>query len=287
LLSLTEEFIEIKKDNLSPKFKPNEIFPSLKEIIFCLPTMLRSTVVGFFVGVLPGAGKSIASMLSYKMEQQVASDRKNFGQGSIQGVAAPETADNACSSGSFVPMLSLGIPGSGNTALLLSALVMVGIQPGPGLFSREPELVWGVIASMYIGNIMLVIMCFLLIPVFVWLLRISQKTLPIIVAVLCVAGVYGSQNSLFDVVLMLFFAVIGLFFKLLNIPLAPMLIAIILGMELEKTFMGTVNLFDGDLSRYFARPISLVLFALCVILLALPVVRFIKDRKKRKESPAV
>jgi putative tricarboxylic transport membrane protein len=291
LLGLSEiymsinEYIEIKKGDPSLKFKVKDVFPSLKEYISCLPTQIRCMVLGFFVGVLPGAGATIASMLSYKMEEQIASDRENFGKGSLQGVAAPEAANNACAGGAMVPMLSLGIPGSGTTAILLGALVMVGIQPGPGLFTKHADLVWGLISSMYIGNVMLVIMCIFLIPVFLWLLRISQKTLPVIVAVLCIVGTYSSQNSLFDVGVMFFFSVIGVCFKLLNIPVAPMLVAIILGKDIELRFMQSIVTFKGDLGLFFTRPISLVLFVMCLALFAFPVTRLINERKKRKEIP--
>jgi putative tricarboxylic transport membrane protein len=218
------------------------------------------------------------------MEEQIASDRENFGKGSLQGVAAPETSDNACAGGAMVPMLSLGIPGSGTTAVLLGALVMVGIQPGPGLFTKHPDLVWGLISSMYIGNVMLVIMCLLLIPVFLYLLRISQKTLPVIVAVLCVVGTYSSQNSLWDVGMMFFFSVIGLCVKSLNIPLAPMLVAIILGNDLELRFMQSIVTFKGDFRLFFSRPITLVIFIMSLAMFALPVGRLINERRKLKNG---
>jgi putative tricarboxylic transport membrane protein len=280
------EFVEIKKDDPSMKFKIKDVFPNLKEIIFCLPTMIRSMIVGFFVGVLPGAGATIASMMCYNMENRVASDRANFGKGTLQGVAAPEAANNGAASGAFVPMLSLGIPGSSSTAILLGALVMTGIKPGPGLFSRNPEIVWGLISSMYIGNIMLLIMCIALIPLFLSLLRISQKTLPIIIATLCVIGTFSVQNSSFDVVLMLFFAVVGLFFKALDIPPAPMIIACILGSDLEFKFRQTMDMFRGDIGLMSTRPIALIFFAICIAMIAYPVSRWIKETKKRKEIPA-
>jgi putative tricarboxylic transport membrane protein len=276
------EFIEIKKGDPSLKFNLKGIFPTIKEIIFCIPTAIRSMIVGFFVGILPGAGASIASNLAYEMEKQVASDRENFGKGTLQGVTAPEAANNACVSGAMVTMLSLGIPGSNSTALLLGALIMVGIQPGPGLVTRAPDVFWGLISSMYIGNIMLVIMCIALIPVFLFLLRVSQKTLPVIIGILCVVGTYGSQNALFDVGVMLFFAIIGLFFKSLNFPVAPMVIGIVLGSEFEVTFRQTMGFFRNDLGLFFTRPIASVLFFLCIVMIVLPVIRWTREQKKKK-----
>jgi putative tricarboxylic transport membrane protein len=224
-------------------------------------------------------------MLTYKIEEGVASDGKNFGKGSLQGVAAPEAANNAAATGAFAPMLALGIPGSSTTALILGAFTMVGIQPGPRLFSRSPELVWGLIASMYIGNVMLVIMCLALIPVFVWLLRISQKTLPVIVAVLCVVGTYSIQFSLFDVGILLFMTIIGLLLKKTNIPIAPLSIGLILGVDFERCLRQSITVFKGDLGLFSTRPIALVFFALGFLLIAYTVIKMIKGgRKKVKET---
>lgn len=277
LLSITENMVYAKSDS---SYKLKDIFPTLKELIFCFPSMVRGSIIGFFTGVLPGAGATIATMLSYKIEEQVASDRKNFGKGSFQGVSGPESANNSCAMGACVPMLSLGIPGSGTTAILLGALVMVGLQPGPRLFLRNTDFVWGVIGSMYIGNVMLVVMCTLLIPLFLWLLKVSQSTLPVIVGILCIIGTYSVQNSLFDVGLMFFFAIIGLFFKTLNFPLAPFLIAVILGFDLELKFLQTMQICRGDLSIIFTRPIVLLLFTMCLAMFAIPITRWIRARKK-------
>jgi putative tricarboxylic transport membrane protein len=281
LLSMANgEYIEIKKNDPSLKFKFWDIFPNFKEILFCLPTAIRSLFIGFFVGVLPGAGASIASNLAYETEKQIASDRKNFGTGSLQGVAAPEAANNACVSGAMVPMLSLGIPGSNSTAMLLSAMIMVGIQPGPALVTRTPQVFWGLLSSMYIGNVMLVVMCLLLVPVFIFLLRVSQKTLPIIVAVLCVVGTYGSQNVLFDVFVMFFFALIGVFLKVLKFPVAPMVVAIVLGAEFEVTFRQTMGYFRNNLSLIFTRPIAVALLCMCAALIILSIFRLINHKVK-------
>jgi putative tricarboxylic transport membrane protein len=278
------EYVEIKKDDPSMKLKIKDVFPNIKEIIFCIPTAIRSMFVGFFVGVLPGAGATIASMMCYNMENRVASDGKNFGKGSLQGVSAPEAANNGAATGAFVPMLSLGIPGSASTAILLGALIMTGIQPGPGLFSRNPEITWGLIDSMYTGNIMLLIMCIVLIPFFLWLLRISRKTLPVIIATLCMVGTFSAQNSSFDVGLMLFFAIVGMFFKKLEIPAAPMIIACILGTDIEFKFRQTMDMFQGDVSLFSTRPIALVLFAMCVAMIAYPLSGWIKERKIKKRN---
>lgn len=281
VLSITEDLINTKKTN---SYKFTDIFPNVKELVLCMPSIIRGSIVGFFVGVLPGAGATIATMLTYKIEEQVASDRENFGKGSLQGVAGPESSNNSCTMGACVPMLSLGIPGSGTTAVLLGALVMVGLQPGPRLFLRNTDFVWGLIGSMYIGNVMLVILCILLIPLFLWLLKVSQNTLPVIVGILCIIGTFSVQNSFFDVGLMLFFAVIGLFFKTLDFPLPPFLIGVILGFDLELKFLQTMQIFKGDLRLISTRPIALTLFVLCVAMFAIPITRWALARKKRNQT---
>jgi len=278
ILSITEDMVYVESDNT---YKLKDIFPTIKELIFCLPSMIRGTIVGFFTGVLPGAGGTIATMLTYKLEEQVASDRKNFGKGSLQGVAGPEASNNSCAMGAFVPTFSLGIPGSGTTAILLGALVMVGLQPGPRLFLRDSEFVWGVIGSMYIGNTMLVVQCLLLIPLFLWLLKISQKTIPIIVGILCIIGTYSVQNSLFDVGLMFFFAIIGLFFKTLDFPLSPFLIAVILGFDLELRFLQTIQICKGNISLIFTRPIVFVLFIASIAMFVIPISKWMRSKKVR------
>jgi putative tricarboxylic transport membrane protein len=281
IISIAEaEFVEIKKGDPSLKFRIRGVLPNIKEAIYCLPSIIRSTLSGFVVGVMPGAGPTIATMIAYKTEEGIASDKKHFGKGSLQGVAAPEAANNAAATGAFVPALALGVPGSSTTALILSAFVMLGIQPGPMLFVREPELVWGLIASMYIGNVMLIIISIGLIPVFLWLLKISQKSLPVVIAVLCVVGTYSIQFSLFDVGILFFMTIVGLLLKKAKMPAAPLVLGLVLGTDFETSLRQSLSLFKGDFRLFSTRPIFLVLFYLSLLVIAFTVIKFIIGGKK-------
>jgi len=265
------EFVSVDKDDPTSKIKIREVFPKLREFFICLPSIIRGTVVGFFVGLLPGAGASIATFMSYGIEKRLSKNPESFGKGNIIGVAGPETANNSAALGSYVPLLSLGIPGSATGAVLLGAFMLVGIQPGPRLFTENPEVAWGVIASLYIGNVMLLLMNTMMIPFFVWLLRISQKSLPAIVATLCLVGTYTYQNSVFDIFIMLVFACVGICFKKLSIPAAPAVIALVLGQKLELSLRQTLSLFHGNFLTAAMRPITAAILAVCLLLLGLAI----------------
>jgi len=286
VLSLSEgEKIEIdKKKGNYKQYSFKNVFPKLHDFIHSLPAIIRGGVVGFIVGVLPGAGATIATFLTYNIEKRVSKDPDSFGKGNIRGVAVAEAANNGAASGAFVPLLTLGIPGSATTAILIGAFIMVGITPGPALFSEHPDVAWGLISSMYVGNVMLIIITTAFIPFFIWVLGISQKTLPIIVASLCVVGTYSLNNSVFDVLLMLVFTVIGLFMKKLEFPVSPVIIAIVLGGDLEFAFRQSLQLFQGNIFMSFTRPICVVLYLLSLLLIALPVVGGIKKRLAAKSQ---
>ena len=212
------------------------------------PVTLRSSILGFFVGTLPGAGATIASFLAYGMEQAFATDqeKKKFGKGSIVGLAAPESANNAACSGSFVPLLTLGIPGSGTTAVLLGALLSYGIQPGPRLYIEAPEVFWSVIISMYIGNLVLLALNLPLIPHLAKLLSIPRNLLVPYIIFFSMVGVYLISFNLFDLRLMVLFAAASLLFRCLEFPLSPMLLGFILGGMLEDNLRRALIINDGS-----------------------------------------
>ncbi|MDW8314496.1 MAG: tripartite tricarboxylate transporter permease [Rhodovarius sp.] len=235
---------------------------TLREVLFCLPTMLRATGIGFTVGVLPGAGASVAAALSYTAEKRLNERNGSFGRGDLRGVAAPETADNAAQIGSLVPMLSLGIPGSGTTAVLLGALLMFNITPGPLLFEQRPEVAWGLIASMYIGNLMLLLLNLPLVGIFARLLMVPPWVLYPGVLALSFAGVYAVSNSAFDLLLAIGFGVMGWIFRKLQVPLVPIVLGFVLGRLLEDNLRRALSLSDGDPAALFASPVSVVLWFL-------------------------
>jgi putative tricarboxylic transport membrane protein len=281
ILSLTDRDTVILKKG-DAKFKLKDIFPTMAEFIDCLPTIVRSSFLGFFCGVLPGVGATISTFVTYSVEKRLAKDRDTFGKGNIKGVAAPETANNACASGHYVPLLALGIPSSATSAVLLSAFVLLGIDPGPRLFSEHPQLVWGLIASMYIGNVILLIMNTLFIPFFIWLLRLCQNTMPFIVATLCLIGTYSVNYSVADIFVMLAFTGIGVLLKKLDIPVAPMVIAVILGNDLEFAFRQTLQYEQGSFYLSFMRPLTVVLYICSLVMLLMQARKSYKTYKSGK-----
>ena len=244
---------------------------SLREVLFCTPAMLRATGIGFVIGVLPGA--SVASALSYTAEKRLNGAQGKFGQGDLRGVAAPETADNAAQIGNLVPMLSLGIPGSGTTAVLLGALLMYNITPGPLLFEQRPDVAWGLIASMYIGNAMLLLLNLPLVGVFARLLTVPAWVLYPGVLALSFAGVYAASNSAFDLLLAIGFGVLGWLFRKMAIPLVPIVLGFVLGRMLEDNLRRAMSLSDGDAWALLGSPICLILWAMTAAALLWPLLR--------------
>ena len=240
---------------------------TFREIFFCVPAMFRATGIGFVIGVLPGAGASVASALSYTAEKRLNNHEGTFGHGDMRGVAAPETADNAAQIGNLVPMLSLGIPGSGTTAVLLGALLMYNITPGPLLFEQRPDVAWGLIASMYIGNGMLLLLNLPLVGLWVKILKIPTPQLYAGILVFATIGTYGISNSIVDLLLLYGIGIIGMFMRRFDFPVAPVVIGMILGPMAEQALRQALTISQGDWSVFVTRPGSF--FILLVALLAL------------------
>jgi len=255
------------------KIRLREVFLSWADFRRTFGAMVRGGLLGFFIGVLPGAGATIASFLSYGLEKRVSKTPKKFGTGMLEGVAGPESANNAASSGAFVPLLTLGFPGSGSTAVLIGAFIILGIQPGPRMMTQHPDVAWGLIASMYVGNFMLLAQNILLVPLFIWLLRVSRNIMPVVVATVCVVGVYSVESSMWDVWLMLIFTALGYIFRVAGIPGAPLVIALVLGQKAEFSFRQSLVISMGSPEIFFTRPICIVLFAAAAACLLYPLIR--------------
>jgi putative tricarboxylic transport membrane protein len=232
--------------------------------------ILRGSGVGFLIGVLPATGATIASFLAYILEKKVAKDPSRFGKGAIEGVAAPESANNAAAAGAMVPMLSLGVPGSGTTAIILGALIMFGIRPGPELFTKNADLVWAVIASMYIGNVLLLVMNLPLAGLFARLLKIPYRWLYPPILALCIAGVYSQSNSLQDCWLLAAFGMLGWLMKRYDWSMAPMILGLVLGPLFESALRQSLTLSHANPAVFVTRPISAVLLALALIAVTSP-----------------
>ena len=245
------------------------------------PTVARSSGLGFLVGVLPGAGATLASFFAYEVQKRF---RRNEAADAARGVAAPEAANNAACTGSFVPLLTLGIPGSGTTAVLLGVMLSYGVQPGPRLLEVEPAMFWGVIVSMYIGNLVLLALNLPLIPYLSRIIYLRRRVLVPCVIAFSLLGVYLTSLNSFDVYLMLAFALAGLALRLAGFPLAPLLLGFILSGMLEENLRRTILLADGSLGLILERPVSVVLLTLCVAIWAAPMMRAVRQRQHRKRN---
>jgi len=246
------------------------LLPSRADWRACRFTLLRATLIGFVVGVLPGAGSTLASILAYAAEKRASRYPERFGTGVIEGVAAPETANNAASAGAMVPLLTLGVPGSGTTAVMLGALMLWGLRPGPLLFEKNPELVWGLIASMYVGNVLLLVLNLPLIGLWVRLLRVPTRVLLPLILLFCFTGTYAVSNNVFDLYVMAVFGVIGYGLQRYGFPVAPMVLGLILGPMLETHFRRALIISRGDYGIFVTRPVAAALLALVALYLAVP-----------------
>lgn len=248
-----------------------DVLPTAADWARSRMAIARGAVLGFFIGILPGAGPTIASFLSYTVERRLSRHPEEFGHGAIEGVAAPESANNAASAGALVPMLTLGIPGSATTAVMLGGLMMWGLRPGPLLFEKNPDFVWGLIASMYVGNVMLVVLNIAFIPVFVRALRIPYGVLMPLIVVFCITGAYSLNNTVWDVGQMLAFGVLGYGMKKLDYSPAALTLALVLGPLAERALRQSMILSDAGLLIFFQRPIAAVLTFLALAAVAVPV----------------
>jgi putative tricarboxylic transport membrane protein len=258
------------------------LLPGMQDWKESAGAIARGSVLGFLLGILPGGGAVLASFVSYAVEKKVSRNPENFGKGAIAGVAGPESANNAASSGAFIPLLSLGIPSNAATAILLGALLIYGITPGPLLMRNEPELFWGVIASMYIGNVMLVILNMPLIGLWVGLLKVPYRFLFPLILLFCLIGVYSVNSSAIEVIIMVIFGFIGYILRKYRYEPAPMVLALILGPMLEVNFRQSLILSHGDLSIFFRRPISAVLFFVSAMLLVYPIIQNLRQERRHQ-----
>jgi putative tricarboxylic transport membrane protein len=269
VFALAEVFVLISRRGQREREMVTSLRLSRKELTTIAPATARGSLLGFFTGVLPGAGATIASFLGYAFEKRIARDGHTFGKGNPKGVAAPEAANNAAAVGSFVPLMTLGVPGSGTTALLLGALLVLGVQPGPLMMNDRPEVFWGVIASMYIGNIVLLILNLPLIPMFARVLRMPRAMLLPMIVVFCMLGVYGLSFSTFDLWLLIGFGLLGYGMRMAGFPAAPLILGLILGSLMERAMRQALQIAGGDWSVFVTKPISATLLALAALSIAL------------------
>jgi TctA family transporter len=259
--------------------KVTNLFPSLADLKQSFGPILRGTGIGCFFGVLPGTGPAIASFASYMVEKKVADDPSRFGKGAIEGVAGPESANNADAQCKFIPMLTLGLPASGVMALMLGALTIQGIQPGPQVMTQRPELFWGLVASMWIGNAMLVVLNLPLIGLWVRLLQVPYRLLFPAIMAFSAIGIYSVNNSSFEIYLTALFGIIGFICLRLGFPLAPMLLGFVLGPMMEENLRRAMLMSGGDPSVFVTRPISAAFIAATVVIVLVMVMPAVRRRR--------
>lgn len=293
LFALSEVFIFLEHHRGGSAAKSGtmtigRLLPSWAMIRSCIPTMARGTGIGFIAGVLPGAGASLGSFLAYSMEKlAVDRDGKTFGKGDPRGVAAPEAGNNAAAGGALVPMLALGVPGSGTTAVLLAVLLSLNITPGPLLFTRNPDIVWGLIAALFIANFMLLALNIPMVGLFTRVLLVPTRILMPVVAMISFVGIYGITSSTFDVMLMVGFGLLGWALRKLDVPMVPIILGILLGNEMEVNLRRALQISDGDWSILFGSPLAIVLWIIAITGFVLPIVmgRRLKKRIEANRPP--
>ena len=259
----------------------NQLFPNRDDWKRSGGPIARGTLIGFFLGILPGGGALISSFTSYAIEKKISKHPEKFGTGAIEGVAGPEAANNSATGGAFIPLLTFGIPANVVMALVLGALLIHGIQPGPLLIKQHPDLFWGVVASMYIGNAMLLVLNLPMIPFWVKILKVPYPILFPLIILFCLVGVYSLNNNYMEIIIMAFFGIFGYLMKKFGYEAAPMIFALVLCPILENAFRQSLMLSYGDLTIFFTRPISLTFMLTGIALFALPI--FTSVRKKTIE----
>ena len=242
--------------------------------------LARGSVLGFFLGILPGGGAVISSFLSYALEKRVSRHPERFGHGAIEGVAGPEAANNAAAGGAFIPLMTLGIPPNVVMAMLMGAFIIHGVQPGPLMMTQNPGLFWGVIASMYIGNIMLLILNLPLIGIWVQVLRVPYRILFPLILLFCLIGVYAVSNTVFDIYIMVLFGVLGYLMKKFGYEPAPLVLAFVLGPMLENNLRKSLILSQGDFTTFVTRPLSAIALLLAVVLLLSPLIPRLRGKRE-------
>jgi putative tricarboxylic transport membrane protein len=264
--------------------KVGDVWPTMRDWALARGAIARGAVVGFVLGILPGGGATMSSMVAYAYEKKRSKNPEEFGRGAIQGVAAPETANNSAATSSFVPLLTLGIPANPTMALMFGALLLQGISPGPQLINEHPDVFWGVIDSMYIGNLFLLVMSIPMVGLFVRILRVRATVLAPITVTIIMLGAYTVNNSVDDMFVVIAFGVLGALMKKFGFEPGPLVLAFVLGSLVETSFRQSLRIFDGDLTGFATRPISGSLIGVFVIVVVLlPLVRAVRGRLRPAE----
>src|SRR4030043_2447091 len=272
--------LETLGERIILKTKIKGLLPNKEDWRRSVKPIGRGTFLGFFLGILPGGGAIISSFVSYALEKKFSKNPEQFGKGAIEGVAGPESANNSATSGAFIPLFSLGIPANVVMALLLSAMMIHGLRPGPLMLSEHPEIFWGTVASMYVGNIMLLALNLPLIGIWVKILKIPYRTLFPLILLFCLIGAYSVGTNVFDIFVMLFFGALGYLFRKLNYEPAPLVLAFVLGPMLEQNLRQALILSDGSISVFLTRPLSVGSLLISLFLLLSAILPSLQKKRK-------
>lgn len=263
----------------------NRTLPTKADWIMTRMAILRASIIGFFIGIIPGGGGTISSVVAYGAERRFSKHPEKFGKGAIDGLAATETADNGSSNSAFLPLLTLGIPPNPVLALIFGALLLQNITPGPQLVNEHPDIFWGVIASMYVGNVLLLVLNLPLIGLFVKILRVPGRVMAPIIVLVAIAGVYSVRNSMFDVLTAVIFGVVGYFLRTFNFDLGPFILGLILGPILEENFRRSMTLSGGSFLPFVTRPIPMVLLGVLLIVIVWVIVERVRAKRRIVDGP--
>jgi putative tricarboxylic transport membrane protein len=267
------------------KIKMRDLLPTKEDLKRSTAPMLRGSVMGFFIGLLPGPSPVISTFVSYMTEKKLSKHPEEFGKGAIEGVAGPEAANNASVGGAYVPLLALGVPFTPAMAVVVGALMMHGITPGPLMMSQRPELFWGVIASMYIGNVMLLVLNLPMVQIFVKITQIPKGLLLPLIVMLCLVGVYSVNSSYVDLFILAMFGIIGFFLRGQGYEPAPLVLALVIGPMMETALRQALMISEGGLAGLVFRPISGTLYAATALVFVLPaLIKLIKKRINTKKE---
>jgi putative tricarboxylic transport membrane protein len=280
LFGLSEILLGMEASNQAAKIpKVKGFLPKREEVMPTMKSIGRGTGLGFFIGLIPGSNSVIPAILSYSLEKKLAKNPSRFGKGAVEGVAGPETANNAYCGSALIPLFTLGLPSSPTIAILLGAFIMHGLTPGPALFKTEPTLVWGIIASMFIGNFILLIMNLPMAGLWAKIATVPAKLLYPIILIITVVGAYSVSNSLWDVGLMFVFGVVGYIMKKVDIPMAPIVLTFVLGKLMENSLLQSLISFEGHFSGFFGRPIATTILAIALIILVISIYTGVKNKR--------
>ena len=267
-------------ENLSARLGLRDVLEALRELRKRLRLVLSNAIIGFFFGVLPGHGATAASFLGYGLARQYSKNKENFGKGEISGIMGPQAAADAAGVGSMVPMITLGIPGSPTSAVIMAGLFIWGLQPGPVLFLEHQDFVWGLIASIYLGHLLTFILCLLAVPLLAMIMRVPYAIITPFIVVISIIGSYSLNNSMLDVFITVVFGVIGYWLRKLKYPLAPLVVALVLGDSTERELRKALIAGGGSPLYFFNSPLSTLLMLAALVLVLIPLVRTILGRRR-------